>query len=575
MIVEAMDVRSDRRAICMRCDNYRGGDDRMAVCSATGVSISFTHGQCILGKWRGLKRQIEAKDEQVAIQQDLSVMDQDSPVRRTAESDIETAVLPQGDEHVQTTGVAANQTASSSNHDLYRYFDRVVVVNLRRRPDRLAQLEKALADCDWPFRRPERFDAIDGGSGKVPAPIGWTAGGGAWGCMQSHRQVLERAIMDDVGSLLVLEDDVCMRPTFREDIERFLSAVPDDWDQLMLGGQHINNTPNQVKPGVVRCTNCQRTHGYAVRGKYMRDLYRKWCSSSGHCDHVMGPFQSAYRVYAPDPFIFGQDRTRSDINGAINAKKFWVPPPPGLPVVVLRAPREVAEALRSYGFHTGYTRDSQTDIDVGLRDIFREQTTADGIRAKLRDWINMIQWEVASEEAMVCTVWHPKATVDLVRDCTDGAVFEMVANTVEEALAAMPTGLRINRKHGCRLDRAVVLLRAPRHVVEELRRHGFHTGFWRDSETDIDNGLIDVFNSPLEQQASKLRDWYDCVSKEADAIHNGVVAIWHPEANVDLVAEAIADQKIRVVEIETQTASDALARWEAWQSTTGALHVAI
>ena len=144
------------------------------------------------------------------------------------------------------------------------------------------------------------FEAIDGN--KVPVPIGWGAGGGAWGCMQSHRQILERAVMDDVRALLVLEDDACFRTTFRDDAMRFLSSVPPDWDGLMLGGQHINCNPVAVLPGIVRCVNCQRTHAYAVRGRYLRDLYQKWCSSSGHCDHVMGPFQVNYNVYAPSRF---------------------------------------------------------------------------------------------------------------------------------------------------------------------------------------------------------------------------------------------------------------------------------
>jgi hypothetical protein len=141
-------------------------------------------------------------------------------------------------------------------------FDRVVVINLRRRPDRLAAFQNSIAGCNWPFIAPTVFEAIDGN--QVPVPDKWSAGGGAWGCMQSHRQILERAIQDDVNALLVLEDDACFQTNFRAAVERFLATVPSDWDQLMLGGQHMI-PPEPVALGVVRCLNCQRTHSYAIQ----------------------------------------------------------------------------------------------------------------------------------------------------------------------------------------------------------------------------------------------------------------------------------------------------------------------
>ena len=56
----------------------------------------------------------------------------------------------------------------------------------------------------------------------------------------------------------------------------------------MLGGQHISGGPSVVKPGVVKCLNCQRTHAYALRGKWLRDLYSNWQTWHTHIDHKMG-----------------------------------------------------------------------------------------------------------------------------------------------------------------------------------------------------------------------------------------------------------------------------------------------
>jgi len=121
--------------------------------------------------------------------------------------------------------------------NLRRYFDRVVLINLKRRHDRLQSVQEALRQCHWPFRWPEIFEAVDGYANSIPSHF--ISGPGAWGCLLSHREILRQALADGVRNVLVLEDDVCFVDAFREQVAEFLRRVPDDWDQLMLGGQHV------------------------------------------------------------------------------------------------------------------------------------------------------------------------------------------------------------------------------------------------------------------------------------------------------------------------------------------------
>jgi len=60
---------------------------------------------------------------------------------------------------------------------LTKIFERVCVINLERRRERLDSFFMRLPS-DWPFRYPERYEAIDG---EISTPPKWWNGGnGAW-----------------------------------------------------------------------------------------------------------------------------------------------------------------------------------------------------------------------------------------------------------------------------------------------------------------------------------------------------------------------------------------------------------
>ena len=197
-------------------------------------------------------------------------------------------------------------------------FDRVVVVNLARRPERIARFWQTLGN--WPFRKPERFEAIDGSAVSVPPE--WKMGAGAWGCMLSHRQILRSAIADGLESLLVLEDDALPAPNFNSLVANFLSNVPADWDCLMLGGQHLH-TPKPIAHRVVQCISANRTHAFAIRRRMMPGLLKFWeYVTNDHCDIVLSACMSLYKTYAPDPFLIGQGPGFSDITMRIERLRF-------------------------------------------------------------------------------------------------------------------------------------------------------------------------------------------------------------------------------------------------------------
>ncbi|HEY7330147.1 MAG TPA: class I SAM-dependent methyltransferase [Gemmataceae bacterium] len=222
-------------------------------------------------------------------------------------------------------------------------FAAVFLLNLKRRPDRLAAALEELRKHDWPFAEPIIFPAVDGHA--LPIPGAWTEGfrragmetlaAGAWGCRASHLRILESCILNGTAPVLILEDDLVLCENFRERCERFLYNVPNDWDGLMLGGAHCQ-TPRQafaeefvatghftwlqVQPprsGVVRCAYTHYTLAYAVRGRLLLDLYREWSLPSriDQIDATFAEMQRDYRVYAPHPWLIEPSGSPSDISG--------------------------------------------------------------------------------------------------------------------------------------------------------------------------------------------------------------------------------------------------------------------
>jgi GR25 family glycosyltransferase involved in LPS biosynthesis len=189
-------------------------------------------------------------------------------------------------------------------------FDRVVVINLARRPERLGRFWQLLSD--WPLLPPERFEAIDGSATLPPAT--WQRGAGAWGCMLSHRAVLRTALRDGVSSLLCLEDDAYPVEDFAARAADFLNRVPADWDCLMLGCEHLR-PPTPHADGIVQCVCANRMHAYALRARMMQVLLEALESATNdHCDIVLASLMGHFKTYAPDPPLIGQDAGFSDIS---------------------------------------------------------------------------------------------------------------------------------------------------------------------------------------------------------------------------------------------------------------------
>jgi len=208
-------------------------------------------------------------------------------------------------------------------------FDRVCVVSLARRPDRLSDF-RSRVPADFPFGEIEHVEAIDGRLVKHPA--WWRQGGGAWGCYRTHLRIIEESLQRGHERVMIFEDDATFCDGFAEKATAYLSALPAGWMQAYLGGQHLRR-PIAVEgnDAVLRAANINRTHAYAINGRAgLLALYRHLHATQDwkhghHIDHHYGRLHQSSRqgFYTPRDWLCGQAGGTSDVACKPVEERWW------------------------------------------------------------------------------------------------------------------------------------------------------------------------------------------------------------------------------------------------------------
>ena len=215
---------------------------------------------------------------------------------------------------------------------LVRHFDRVAIISLPRQEGRRSRLKSHLKQLGLADEKAITWvDAVDGQQEKVPS--WWKAGTGAWGCRQSHLEVMRNALDDGVDRLLVLEDDVVFQPRTAEWLNALMPDLPSSWDQFFLGGQHTSRPEETADSRILRAGCINRTHAYALQKKALPRVLEEMSAEEAcrahpdwHLDHHFGSQHLAktWETYAPSWWFAGQEEGRSDIakDGELD-RRWW------------------------------------------------------------------------------------------------------------------------------------------------------------------------------------------------------------------------------------------------------------
>lgn len=414
-------------------------------------------------------------------------------------------------------------------------FDRVALINLDQRVDRLGSFRAKLEDIPC-LHEYIRYRAVDGNKTSVPGFF--ISGGGAYGCRQSHLRVLEDALMDNVNTLLVLEDDVRFCRDFEQKLRAFLLTVPDDWHGLMIGGQDQATPTETGIPGVARSVDTQRTHAFIVRGKEaMQSLYQIWARSDRHVDHLLGTWQSNFNVYQPVPFLCGQDDYKSDISGRSDGVRYWdaaVVNDTSTPIYVVSCDRATIERLRVLGLHTGYSRDPIKGYDKGLIALSEVMWPAE----QLTEWASLIAYQ-AHERYDVPGIWFSPLPERSILDARMGRpVKHVTADTVQQGVEAIPALLPqwlAANIVWCWQGRG-------QEILEGLNHHGFHRGRWKDEITGLDNGIRNAVDNDRYMLITGI---VRQLTFEITKVRYGKVLLAHPALDVARVRDELPGSNVQ------------------------------
>lgn len=212
-------------------------------------------------------------------------------------------------------------------------FDAAFVISLSFRTDRYENFMRQVSEHVHCLPDIQRWQAIHGDTCR--APRFWTAGDGAWGCYRSHMNILEHCLNSGISSYIVFEDDAQIKPDFDDRLSDFFREIPDDWQQIYLGGQlmHPNtHPPIPLSKHVMRPFNVNRTHCFAVSRAGMLPVYQHISNlpfeSHEHIDHHLGRWHEHPNtaVYCPSEWMVGQMGFSSNVSGKVEAVQFFEDP---------------------------------------------------------------------------------------------------------------------------------------------------------------------------------------------------------------------------------------------------------
>ena len=177
-------------------------------------------------------------------------------------------------------------------------FDRIVVINLDSRPDRMESFDKQAKKYGIEY---QRFSAVVANPPSLPP---------TWACKESHKSVIKQAVEDNVKRLFVFEDDALFVEDFNTKLADLYKELPKDWDMFYLGAWHLEY--EKYKEGLVKMKDSYSAHAYGINAHYLDDAFSVVYKPKP-IDIALATKHPFIKAYCAKPALVGQIPGYSDI----------------------------------------------------------------------------------------------------------------------------------------------------------------------------------------------------------------------------------------------------------------------
>ncbi len=179
----------------------------------------------------------------------------------------------------------------ANNSFPFSYFDKIVVLNLKSRPDRKAQVQEQLSS-----RKINRVTFFEGFTGGVS------------GFNKSMFEILKQN--QDVDKLLVIEDDAYF--TNEGQLGQSIRQMPYTWDLLSLGSNLITKH-KRVKHNLVKLEDAWMTHSVAYSNKLIKWIVENYDQQLIYDEWLRVNVYKQFECYMTYPVVAWQKPSYSDI----------------------------------------------------------------------------------------------------------------------------------------------------------------------------------------------------------------------------------------------------------------------